>query len=270
MTVSAVIIARNEEKMIANCIDTLRWCNEIIVIDNDSSDGTAELAKRQGAQVVSMNTGTFADFRNKGKSESQSDWVLYVDADERVSPKLKKDIQRAVRNVEFQAYRIPRNNIHYGTVMQHGGWYPDYVVRLFRKKALKEWTGEVHESAVVEGITGELKEAFIHLTHRNMMDGLQKSIEWTKIEATLMFKANHPRMSTLRLMKVVVTEFLKRFLFKKAWKDGTEGSIEAMVQAMNRFLVYEQLWELQRKPSLGDAYKTIEKEIMMLWKNENA
>lgn len=270
MKVSAIVIAKNEEKMIANCLDTLRWCNEVIVVDNGSTDSTAELAEHQGATVVKMKVGTFAQLRNKGRKTATSDWQLYVDADERVTPKVKKEILRAMRNTEYEAYRIPRNNIHYGKWMQHGGWSPDYVVRLFRKDALKEWGGEIHEHAVVKGKTGDLTEPLVHLTHRNMVDGLKKSIEWTQTEAKLLYEAHHPKMGMLRFMKIVFTEFLGRYVFRKAWKDGVEGGVESMVQAMNRFLVYEQLWELQRKPSLEETYKTIEKEIMMLWKNENA
>ena len=269
MKVSAIVIAKNEEKMIANCLDSLSWCDEVIVVDNGSTDSTAELAKRQGATVEVMKQAGFAELRNKGLEKAIGEWVLYVDADERVTPRLKQEILRSIKNVSISAYAIPRNNIHYGKWLQYGGWGKDLVIRLFRKSQLSKWVGEVHEHAEYGGETGAIVESLVHLTHRNMKDGLEKTIQWTRIEAELLFTSNHPKMSTLRFIKVGCTELFKRLILQKAWKDGTEGVIEALVQAMNRFIVYEQLWELQRKPSLDETYTKIEKEIHRLWESEN-
>lgn len=266
MTVSAVVITKNEEHMIANCLDTLSWCKEVIVVDNGSTDRTVELAKRQGATVVKMPDASLPELRNEGKKHATGEWILYVDADERVTPKSMKEMMRMIRDTDHNAYEIPRNNIQYGVWMQHGGWEQDNVVRLFRVSTLKKWEGDVHEHAEFEGEVGKLHEALVHLTHRNMVDGLKKSIEWTGIEAQLLFESNHPKMSFLRFMKIVHTEFIKRIVFKKGWKDGMPGIIEAMVQAMNRFIVYERLWELQQKPSLEEKYKKIEEGIAKLWK----
>ncbi|HAV15407.1 MAG TPA: hypothetical protein DCX25_03690 [Candidatus Pacebacteria bacterium] len=268
-TISAVIIAKNEEKMIANCLDTLQWCDECIVIDNGSTDSTPMLAEQAGAHVIELKNAGFAEARTKGKDEAKSDWILYIDADERVTPKLKSEVQRVISSPGYQAYSVPRNNIHYGKWMQYGGWEKDRVVRLFQKKHLSAWEGKVHEHAIVDGVTGELREPLVHLTHRNMKEGLEKSIVWTDIEAHLFLAAGHPNMTTLRLIKVTLWEFFSRVFKKKAYKDGTEGMIEAMVQAMNRFLVYERVWELQRKPSLDETYQKIEKEIASLWRKQN-
>lgn len=271
-TISAVIIAKNEEKMIANCLDTLRWCDEMIVVDSCSEDHTPEIAQRAGARVFSAKDPTFADARNIGKQHASSDWLLYIDADERLTPALKKEIQSIVSlgNLHaFHAYSLSRNNIHYGKWMEHGGWQHDRVVRLFEKKHLSRWEGEVHEHAVVDGIVGELKEPLIHLTHRNLRDCLEKSIVWTDVEAHLFLKAGHRKIGWLTLVKVTLFAFFDRFIKQQAYKDGDEGMIEAMVQAQNRFFVYERLWELQQNPSLPDKYVKIEKDIERLWQHED-
>lgn len=264
-SVTAVIITLNEETMIVNCIECLRWADEIIVLDTGSTDRTRSLAQRAGARVETAEGTTFAQWRNEAVSFVNTAWILYVDADERVTPALAKTIQSRVRRTEFDAYTLQRNNIHFGKWLQHGGWNTDSLLRLVQKNKLRAWVGEVHEHAEVIGRVGHIEEPLVHLTHRNLYDGLEKSIHWTDIEARLLLAANHPLITPLRLVKIVTFDLLKRFLIKKAGQDGPEGSIEAMIQAMNRFLVYVRLWELQQKPPLEKRYERIEGEIQKQW-----
>ena len=257
--ITAVVIAQNEEHMIANCLEALKWCDEVLVVDSGSTDRTAELASMQGIRVIPTSSRqSFAELRNLGLKHAKHPWILYIDADERVTPG------------QFTAYRVGRNNIHYGRWMKAGGWQNDKLVRLFKKDHLKTWEGRVHEYAVVEGEVSDLIEPLIHLTHRNMADGIRKSLQWTDIEAQLLLEAKHPHMSILRLIKVTVWEFFHRVIVLKAYKDGMEGLVEAMTQSWNRFLVYERLWELQRIPSLEETYEKYEKDVERLWDNEHA
>ena len=262
---TAIIIARNEEAMIANCIETLRWAEKVVVLDTGSEDHTAELAERAGAEVFHAKGKNFAEWRNEAARKVKTEWILYVDADERVTPALAKVIQSRILRSDYDAYRLRRNNILYGRWLQHGGWGNDWLLRLFRSKKLKEWVGEVHEHAEIVGRVGEIEEPLVHLTHRSVYDGLRKSIEWTDIEARLFLAAKHPIVGPLRLLKVTLFDFLKRVVLKQAWRDGKEGMIEAMIQSMNRFLVYVRLWELQQKPSLPERYQRIEQEIQRQW-----
>jgi len=266
--ISAIIITKNEEKNIVNCIEALQWCEEILVIDNGSVDATCELAERLNARIVRAENRTFSELRNVGKDESHLDWLLYVDADERVTPKLSKAIESAVLMHQFQAYSLPRYNIHYGKWMQHGGWEKDTLIRLFQKESLLQWEGNVHEHAVIEGQIGLLTEPLVHLTHQNLVQGLRKSADWTPIEASAALQHGMPKMTFFRMLRGMLKEFFVRYIQKKGYKDGTEGAIESMVQAMNRFYVYEQIWEQQRKPSLNETYEKIDKEISNLWLNE--
>lgn len=266
LRISAIIIAKNEEKMISNCIDTLRWCDEIIVVDDHSSDNTAGLAEHAEAIVIENTGKTFASARNLGKDAANGDWLLYVDADERATPALQREILKKIQDGgHIVAYEIPRRNIHYGSWLQHGGWGDDAVVRLFKKTSLQTWKGEVHESAEVDGEVGRLSEQLIHLTHRSIKEGLEKSIHWTAIEAQLLYQSGHKPIGMLRLLSIPVRSFLMSILKKRSFKDGAPGWIESMVQAMNRFLVYAQLWELQQKPSLPEQYAKYEQDIAKLW-----
>lgn len=266
-SISVILITRNEESMIANAINTVPFASEVIVVDSGSTDNTVEIAKREGAKVVEVKGGSFADWRNRGLKEASGDWILYLDADERVTPKLATEIQETIRLTSNAAFILNRNNIHFGKWMLHGGWEQDRVVRLFHRHSLKSWEGKVHEHARITGAQGNLREALVHLTHRNLSDGLKKSITWTDIEAKLLLDASAPAVTPVTLIRKSLMEFLRRLVFKRGFRDGMEGWVESMQQAMNRFLVYERLWELQQKPSLEEKYQRYEKEIMKMWKD---
>lgn len=265
-TISVIIITRNEEGMIANALGSVPFAGEVIVVDSGSQDNTVEISRREGAKVIETKGGSFADWRNKGLKEATGDWVLYLDADERVTPKLAREIEETLRFTSSTAFALNRNNIHFGKWLRNGGWERDSVVRLFHRQSLKHWEGDVHEHAVVLGAQGQLKEPLVHLTHRNLADGLKKSITWTDIEARLLLEAGAAKVTPLTLMRKTAMEFLRRLVFKKGYKDGMEGWVESMQQAMNRFFVYERLWELQQRPSLEEKYDRYEKEIMKMWK----
>lgn len=268
-TISAVVLARNEADNIANCIETLKWCDQILVIDNESSDTTAEIAERSGARVATK-AGTFAELRNEALKKAKTDWLLYVDADERVTPALAKDIQRVMASDAVQvAYAVNRANVLYGEVFHHGGWETDWVVRLFKREALKEWQGDVHEHAEVDGTEGRLKEQLVHFTHRGVIPSLLKSVEWTPIEARLLYEAGVPPVTGRTLIRKGVMEVIRRMFTKKGYQDGTVGWIEGLTQAINRVLVYMQVWELQQKPSVTEKYQEYEESIAKLWKKNS-
>jgi len=265
-TISVVIIVRNEEGMIANALSSVPFAKEVIVVDSGSTDNTVEICRREGAKVVETKGGSFADWRNKGLKEASGDWILYLDADERVTPKLATEIEETIRFTSSTSFVLNRNNIHFGKWMRHGGWEQDRVVRLFQRDALQRWEGDVHEHAVVTGAEGQIREPLVHLTHRNLADGLTKSVKWTDIEARLLFAVHAPKVTPLTLLRKTIMEFVRRLVIKKGYKDGMEGWVESMQQAMNRFFVYERLWELQQHPNLEEKYDRYEKEIMKMWK----
>jgi len=268
-TITAIIIAKNEEEMIVNCVETVRWCDEILVIDNNSTDKTVQLAEASGARVVGTKASSFSELRNEGLKKAKTDWVFYLDADERVTPKLAQEIQVHVETNDAAVLQVKRKNIYYGQLVTHGGWGRDLLERVFLRSALKTWQGQVHESPEFTGQVIKLHQELVHFTHRNTRDNLLKSADWTLIEAKLLYEAKSPQVKISTLFRKAIMEFVRRLIFKKGYQDGIVGWIESMVQGMNKFLVYLQLWELQQKPSLSDQYQQAEREIVELWKQQS-
>lgn len=268
-TISAIIIAKNEEGMIANCIETLDWCDEVLVVDNDSSDATAGLAEQLKARVIKFSTDDFSKLRSEGLRRAKTNWIFYIDADERVTPALAKEIMVQVETTSAVALRMKRSNIIYGKEFSHGGWQHDRVTRVFKRTALNGWKGKVHESPLFTGRVVDLHSPLLHLTHRNTSDGLIKTATWTAIEAELLYKAGVGKVGLVTIMRKAVAEFLRRAIFWQGRQDGVEGWIEALIQAMNKMLIYIQVWEHQQKPSLPDRYKQHEFKIAQLWKKES-
>ena len=266
-TITAIVLTKNEEHMIANCIETLRWCSDIIVLDDHSDDATAGVAQKMGAKVFTTQQTTFAQKRNEALQYTASDWVFYIDSDERVTPQLAREIQVHVETAHANALSIRRENMLYGRVFTHGGW-SETVTRVFRRSTLEGWHGDIHESPTYTGETIVLHTPLLHFTHRNTLDGLRKTLSWTPIEARLLFEANSAPVTIKTLFRKGFMEFFRRAVIKKGFKDGQEGWIESLIQGINRVLVYVQLWEMQQKPSVSEKYHDKELDVARLWKQK--
>jgi|SRR3989344_3263793 len=245
MIITGIIIAKNEEETIHLAIDSLNFCDEILVIDNESSDNTSEIAKKMGALVHTLKTNSFSELRNFGLKNSGSKYIFYLDADEVISEKLKESILRAVKSENrVSAHSMQRKNYYLG----ENEWpKTEVMTRLFLKDKLLGWKGDLHESPVVDGEIEELEGYIIHHTHKNLTQMLSKTIEWSETEAKLRYQAKHPKMSVLRLIKVMATAFLRYYIGQKGYKVGTAGLIESVYQSFSAFITYAKLWEMQRK-----------------------
>lgn len=266
--ITAIILARNEEAMIQNCLRTLNWCDEWLVIDDSSTDDTARKAESLGARVVEFSHSSFARKRNEALKHATGDWLFYLDADERVTPTLAKEILVNIETGTAEAFRCRRENFAYGHDFTHGGWENDWVTRVFKKQALSEWAGDIHESPIFEGKTLDLRSPLLHFTHRSTEENLRKSADWTKVEAELLYRAGEPPITFLTLLRKGVMEFFRRAFKKQGYRDGLAGLIEALVQGINRTLVYIQVWELQQKPPISERYQQREQQLRALWKRE--
>lgn len=263
MRLSVIVLTNNSADLIKPCLQSVRWADELIVIDSGSTDKTVGVSRKFTSKVFSRPLISFAKQRNLGVKVARGDWLLYVDADERVTVNLRKEIQAAMESGKASAYRMPRENYVLGHKVKHGGYWPDYVTRLFKKEDFTKWQGKIHESPQYAGELGTLHESLIHLAHRSLQEGIVKSARWTYMEAELFLKAGHPPVTWWRLCKVMVWEFGYRYLKRQGFRDGFVGFLEAFIQAWNRFLVYAQLWELQQKPSIPERYQQIEKKIQI-------
>lgn len=249
MKLSAIIIARNEQARIARCLLSLSWADEIVVVDNGSTDNTRKIAKDHGAIVVPAgDIRDFAKLHNLGKEKAQGEWLLYVDVDEIVSDELAKEIKEAVSSQQsaISGYEIRRKNYYLG--------YPwpgdEYILRLMRKDALREWYGKLHETARVNGAIGRLTGPMLHDTHRTLEEMVAKTNEWSQAEAILRFRAGHPPVVWWRFIRVMLTAFLDSFIRQGGWRAGVVGWIESIYQSFSMFITYAKLWELQQKERL--------------------
>jgi len=245
--ISAIILTNNSEALIADCIDSVSFCDEIIVIDDSSMDRTPDLAKHLGAKVYNYKSKSFAEKRNYGREKAKYKWVLYIDDDERVTKELENSIKEKVLNIKgkvYSAYKVKRKNFYLGN---HEWPSSEEHLRLFNKNSLKEWKGKLHETPVVEGEISELDGFLLHYTHRDLSSMVQKTAEWSGVEAELRLKANHPQMRSWRFFRVMFTAFYDSYIKQKGYKAGTAGLIESLYQAFSIFITYARLWELQNE-----------------------
>ena len=243
--ISAVVIAKNAEGLIAECLETIKFCDEVIVIDSGSNDRTIQVSEKLGARVFEISGADFSQMRNLGLQKAIGEWILYVDTDERVSRELKSSIKDQISKTdEFAAFKIKRKNFYLGG---HEWPYIEKLERLFRKDKLKGWYGKIHESPTVEGKIGILDGFLLHYTHRDLSSMLNKTIEWSETEAELRFKNNHPKMSFWRFPRVMLTAFFDSYIKQRGYKAGVAGLIESIYQSFSIFITYARLWELQNK-----------------------
>ncbi len=245
MKLSAVIITKNEEAMIADCLRTVAFADEILVVDTGNTDATNTIAKKHGAKIVHSNGKNYSDFRNTGLAAATGDWLLFVDADERVSLELADEIKNLTPVAN--AYLIPRKNNYLGRFMKYGGWGGEKIARLFKKSELIGYRGDLHEQPDYAGSPGELHHPLLHYSHRDISSMVEKTIVFTAYEAQLRLAANHPPIVPWRIVRVMFTEFWYRFVKLSAWRDGAEGIIDGLFQVWNTYIIYARLWELQQK-----------------------
>src|SRR4030042_1072840 len=193
MKISAVVLNKNEEAFVHDCLESLAWVDEIVFLDGGSTDDSVKIAGEFRARVIKQEGKGFAQWRNQGLKEAKNEWVLFLDIDERITPLLRKEIEDLlVKEVQFSAYAIPRRNLLLGKELRHGGWYPDYVKRLFIKKDLHQWVGDLHEEPVFDKELGKLINPMVHLQPEKIEPALKKSIKWSEMEERLLHQANHP------------------------------------------------------------------------------
>jgi glycosyltransferase involved in cell wall biosynthesis len=251
---SIIVLAGNEEQMIVDCLKSCNWTDEIILVAANSTDNTANLAKKTISSIKIIKTKdeynkNFSKWRNLGYQNATKDWILYIDADERITPKLKEEIIKNInkKNNLTSHYAIPRANYYLGKRVHFGGSYPDYVKRLYNKKYFKGYKGILHEEPIVTGSLEYLKSDLLHYTHRDLTSMVNKTLAWTDMEAKALFQNNHPPVVWWRFIRMMLTKIWERLIVQKMWRDGTVGWISVLFETFDTFLIYARLWEIQQK-----------------------
>lgn len=252
MKLSAIIITKNEEENIIDCIKTLTFADEVVVVDNNSIDSTVKKAKTAGALTYVVSGLDFSYLRNVGKEKASSEWILYIDADERVTHELGKEIAHAINSkYKYIGYSLIRQNYFLGKLWPK----KEKMLRLIKKSNLIGWQGSLHETPLVSGEIRELKGALLHYTHRDISSMVIKTNEWSDIEAQLRFQNDHPSMRWWRFLRVMITAFWRSYVSDEGWKVGTVGLIESIYQSFSMFITYAKLWEKQNNMKIKNHYK---------------
>lgn len=238
-----MIAAHDESANIEACVASVEWAREVIVVENDSSDDTADRARAAGATVISPKFTTIGAARNTAISRVTTSWVLVLDADERCTPELAGEIGRALAAAgETTAFRIPRRNYFLGKEIRHGGWGSDKPVRLFRRE-LRYNDNLVHEHVnVTQGAVGEVKNSLLHYTYTSLDQYFEKFDRYSRWWAEQNF-ARGRRTSAAAVFFKPPARFASMYLLKGGFRDGARGLVLACLAAASVMAKYARLWE---------------------------
>jgi len=248
--VTAVISAFNEEKNIERCLKSLSFADEIVVVDNSSSDKTAEIAKKYTKNVfIQENDPNLIDLqKNFGFEKASSEWILSIDADEEVSIELAQEIKKVLKNNKFEnvvGYWIPRKNIIFGKFMEHTGWYPDPQLRLFKRGKGEFVKTHVHEPIKLDGESAYLNEHLIHHHYASVAEFMQKTINIYAPNEAQNYIDKGYQLSYFDAIRFPANEFISRFFARKGYLDGFHGLMLSILMAFYHFTIFCIMWEKQ-------------------------
>jgi glycosyltransferase involved in cell wall biosynthesis len=245
---TVILLVRNERARLPGALRSVRWADEILVADTGSTDGTPELAREAGARVVTLPWEGFVASRNRALGYARHDWILFLDADERVPPGLESEIRRTLEadDPAFAGWKMPRLSHFLGRAVHHGTWYPDVKLRLGRRSCgLRAHGGRVHEVLVVDGAVGRLAKALVHHPYRDISDALRKASSYARLGADDRYEKG-ARGSAAGLVLRPVFEFFRCFVLKAGFLDGAVGGAVAFLHASSYFLRAAFLLEIER------------------------
>jgi len=252
-SISAIVLAKNEQINIGKCLESLTWCDEIIIIDDESSDETLKIAKKYKATIyIHPLDGNFSAQRNFGLSKAKNEWVLFVDSDEIVSDALAFEIPNAIgltdqNSRNFNGFYIKRTDFMWGKQLKHG----EATIKLLRlgRKEAGIWKGMTHEVWQIRSPIGNLVNPIFHFPHKNLTEFLKKINFYTDIRAKELREKNI-RSSFWAILLYPSGKFIVNYIFKKGFMDGIHGLIFAIIMSFHSFLVRGKLW-LKRDESLS-------------------
>lgn len=246
--ISVIVITKNEARHIRDCLRTVAWADEIIVVDAESSDNTRELCREFTNRIFVRPWTGFAEQKQFALDQATQPWVLSIDADERVPDSLAQEIGDLLQAApEYDGFMIPRLSTFLGKPIYHGGWYPGYQVRLFRREKCRLSQSRVHEGFIVDGTIGALKNHMRHFTHATLQESLARLNRYSSLEALDRFeRRSGKRIHWWELLAHPGAEFFRKFIAKSGWRDGMHGLVMALVSAMVKLSLYAKLWEMQK------------------------
>ncbi len=241
---STVIITYNEEANIERCIRSVQsFCIDVVVIDSFSTDRTKEICLDLGVLFMQKEWKGYSNAKNKGNEAAVGDWILSLDADEEITSELAKEIIKASKQKDFDAYYIPRLTQYCGKWIKHGGWYPEKHIRLFRKSKAEWNSDEVHEDLIVSGKTGSLKKNMLHYSMNTVEEHLEKVEKYSTLAAQKM-KRKGKKPGFVKLKLAPPFKFFRDYILRLGFLDGVEGFRIAKICSHEVYLKYAKLKEL--------------------------
>jgi glycosyltransferase involved in cell wall biosynthesis len=244
--ISVCLATFNEEKKIKDCLDSVKWADEIVIVDGTSTDKTVEIAKKYTAKIIIReNPLMFHLNKQKAFEAATGDWILYLDADERVDQKLKKEILSAIKKRGFNGFWIPRKNIIFGKWIKHSLWYPDYQLRLFKRGKAYLPCESVHEQPKLTGKAGYLKNPLIHHNYQTVSQYIKRLDSLYTENDKNVFLAKKKKIYWYDAIRFPVQDFLSTFFARKGYRDGLHGLVLSLLQAFSAFVTFAKVWEAQ-------------------------
>jgi len=241
---SVIIITKNESAHIGPCLQSVLWADEIIVLDSGSEDDTVEICKQYTDSLFITDWPGFGIQKQRALDKAQGDWILSIDADEVVTTELRIEIEKALQQEQFNGYEIPRLSSYCGKQIRHGGWWPDYVLRLFRRNAGYFTESVVHERIVVQGEIGKLTSPLLHDAFVNLDEVLRKVNCYSSLGAEMLHQKGVKSSISKAIFKALWT-FIRTYWLKAAFLDGRQGLMLSISNAEGSYYKYVKLLELQ-------------------------
>lgn len=246
--IAVAILTKNEARHIGDCLKAVQWADVVTLEDSFSTDGTIEIAQQLGARVIQSEFINFAVARNNALENAKMlgvEWLFFVDADERVTPELAEEIRQVIKKAETVGWWVPRYNVLWGHIMQGGGWYPDYQLRLMKVRAAHyDPEREVHEVATLAGPADYLKQHLIHYNYDSLTHFKRKQNRYIDFEAKIL-KDKGVRAKPWTYLTMPVREFRRRYISLAGYKDGWVGLQVCSLMSWYMFLTYVRLYKLR-------------------------
>ena len=243
---SVIIITKNEALNIRECLESVKWADEIIVVDSGSTDATVEICRELTPKVYIHDWPGFGVQKNRALNYASQEWVLSLDADERVTPELRAEIVEAIRESKVQGYEIPRLSSFCGRYMHHSGWYPDYVTRLFIRRSGRFTDDLVHERVVIDGVVGRLKKNLLHESFRDLEQLLAKMNHYSSAGAEMLGQKGRDATLAQAILHGL-WGFIRSYFLRAGFLDGAEGFMLAVSTAEGTYYRYAKRWLMQKR-----------------------
>jgi glycosyltransferase involved in cell wall biosynthesis len=255
--VSVIVLTLNEERNIARCLGSVRWADQVVVVDSFSADRTVGIARDFGAEVIAHEYDSDLRQRSRGFEVATGEWILVLDADEEVPPELAAEIREVTGGAGAEGYEVARLVSFHGRWIRNGGWYPGYAMRLFRKDRVVIEDAAVHGGYTVAGARGRLRHPIHHYSYDSISHYLGKMNDYTSLQVTNLLRSKPGYVpGPAKLLASPISHFLRNYVTRRGYRDGMQGFLLAVLDSIYALALYAKLWEYRAFSGAGEPPPT--------------